>query len=167
MDKVVLIGCGGAGKSTLAIQLAEKTNLPLFHLDRLFWKAGWQEVDKETFIQKQAAILETDKWIIDGNYGGTMEKRLEQADTIIFLDFSTITCLVGIFSRYLRYRKTSRPDMTEGNAERLDYIFFKYVLFYNRTRRPKILKDLDTLPSNKEIHILRSRKEVAQFLEKF
>ena len=105
MDKVVLIGCGGAGKSTLAIQLAEKTNLPLFHLDRLFWNAGWKEVDKEIFIQKQAAILETDKWIIDGNYGGTMEKRLEQADTIIFLDFSTITCLVGIFSRYLRYRK--------------------------------------------------------------
>jgi len=164
MKRILIIGSGGAGKSTLAIKLAKNLSLPLVHLDCLFWKPGWVQRDKGEFRETLETVLEQPTWIIDGNFGSTMARRFEYADTIIFLNLPTLTCLYGIFSRYFQYRKQSRPDMTEGNNERIDLEFFLYVLFYNRQRRPLILSRLNKIGSDKKTIILRSRKEIKAFL---
>ncbi len=87
MKKIVLIGSGGAGKSTLARQLGEVLKINVYHLDALFWKPNWVGVPKDDQRNIQNKLVEKEEWIIDGNYGGTMEIRLNAADTIIFLIF--------------------------------------------------------------------------------
>lgn len=166
MKKVVLIGSGGSGKSTLARQLSDKLKINVYHLDVLFWKPNWVAIPKEEQRKVQNDLVKKEEWIIDGNYGGTMEIRLNAADTIIFLDFHRTICVYRAFKRMLRYRNKTRPDMGEGCKERFDLDFLMWIWKYPKTKRPGILKRLIRLSKDKEVIILRTPKEVQRFLEK-
>ena len=96
MERIMIIGCGGAGKSTLARQLGEKLDLPVVHLDKLFWRPGWEHISREEFDRLHREALAQEKWIIDGNYDRTMGERVKYCDTIIYLDFSRAACLMGV-----------------------------------------------------------------------
>jgi adenylate kinase family enzyme len=165
VKKIAIIGCGGSGKSTLSLELGQALSLPVHHLDMIFWKPNWTPMDHPEFLDIQSEIFAEDEWIVDGNYGSTMEQRLNQADTIIFLDLPTLSCLRGAVSRFFKYRNQTRPDMTEGNEERLNLEFLLWILFYRRTRRPAILSMLDELAQEKQIVILTSREAVEQFVD--
>lgn len=165
MKKVALIGSGGAGKSTLARQLGEELNIEVYHLDSLFWKPNWVGVSKDEQRNIQQDLVEKESWIIDGNYGGTMEIRLDAADTIIFLDISRFTCLFRVIKRSIKYRNRTRPDMGEGCNEKLDIEFLKWIWQYPNKKRPHILASLKILSDTKQIIILKSPREVRSFLE--
>ncbi|NEY74216.1 DNA topology modulation protein, partial [Bacillus mesophilus] len=120
MKKVVLIGSGGSGKSTLARQLGEKLKINVYHLDALFWKPNWVGVLKDEQRKVQNDLVNKEEWIIDGNYGGTMDIRLNAADTIILLDINRTICVYRAFKRMMQYRNKTRPDMGEGCEERID-----------------------------------------------
>ena len=107
MKKVIVIGCPGSGKSTFSRALHSSTGLPLVHLDMLFWNADKTTVEKSVFLKHLCAALEKDEWIIDGNYGTTMELRMAACDTVIFLDYPISACLEGIRQR----RGKPRSDM--------------------------------------------------------
>ena len=93
MNRVLIIGSGGSGKTTLARRLAERTGLPLIHLDALYWRPGWDPTPGDEWRARIAALVRGERWIIDGNYGGTLDLRLEACDTVIFLDVSRWVCL--------------------------------------------------------------------------
>ncbi len=164
MKRIMIIGCGGSGKSTLACSLARKLDLPVHHLDRLFWQPGWKELPRDEWHTLQEDLCTEKEWVIDGNYGGTMDLRIAAADTIIFLDMPTSICLLGAFQRLLRFRGRCRPDMTEGCPERLNRQYLNWIWAFRRKRRPGILDRLMELRGSKSIVILRSRREVQQFL---
>jgi adenylate kinase family enzyme len=166
MKKVVLIGSGGSGKSTIARQLGEKLKIDVYHLDALFWKPNWVGVPKDKQRKVQNELVSKEEWVIDGNYGGTMEVRLSAADTIIFLDIHRTICVYRAFKRMLQYRNKTRPDMGQGCEERFDLDFLKWIWHYPKTKRPGILKRLEQLSKDKQVIILKSPKEVQQFLEK-
>jgi len=113
MKRIILIGSGGSGKSTLARQLGAKLKLKVYHLDALFWKPNWVGVPKNEQRKIQNELVKNETWIIDGNYGGTMDIRLNAADTIIFLDVHRTICVYRVFKRMLQYRNKTRPDMGE------------------------------------------------------
>lgn len=140
MKKVIIIGSGGAGKSTLARKLGELLGIKVYHLDALYWKPGWEKTEHDVWKDTIAEILEKDEWIMDGNFGGTMEMRARGADSIIFLDYSTARCLYGIFKRRIMYHGKSRPDMTEGCPEKLDLEFINWVAQYKRKKAPAIIE---------------------------
>jgi len=165
MNRIVIVGCGGSGKSHLARELGRALVIPVHHLDQIFWKPDWMESGREEFVAAQKQIFTTSRWIIDGNYGGTMDLRLAQADAIIFLDHSTLSCLWGVVIRYFRFRNAVRPDMTEGNKERLNFEFLKWIISYRRLRRPKILSKLRGMMERKEIVILTNRQAGRQFID--
>ncbi|MGE7948981.1 DNA topology modulation protein [Lysinibacillus sp. NPDC093688] len=165
MKKVVLIGSGGSGKSTLARQLGERLKIKVYHLDTLFWKPNWVGVPKDEQRTIQNDLVKKEEWIIDGNYGGTMEIRLNTADTIIFLDIPRAICVFRALERIIRYRNKTRPDMGEGCEERFSFEFFKWIWQYPKTKRPKILERLEQLSKDKEVIILKSPKDVQYFLE--
>jgi len=165
MKRVLVIGCGGAGKTRLARRLGEFLGLPVHHLDRLFWKPGWEPSTDEEIRRAIEQIFETDRWIMDGNYSGTMEMRMARADTIIFLDLPTLACLCGVIARYLTYRDRTRPDMTEGNIERLGFDFLAWILTYRRRRRPKVLSLLNRHSHDRTIITLQSRRAVDSFID--
>ncbi|MFC7319985.1 DNA topology modulation protein [Halobacillus campisalis] len=166
MKKVVLIGSGGSGKSTLARQLDKKLKINVYHLDALFWKPNWVGVPKDEQRKVQNDLVEKEEWIIDGNYGGTMDIRLNAADTIIFLDIHRTICVYRAFKRVLQYRNKTRPDIGEGCEERFNLDFFKWIWDYPKTKRPEIQGRLEQFSEDKQVIILKSPKEVQLFLEK-
>lgn len=164
MERILIIGCGGAGKSTLARILGEKLNLPVVHLDQLFWKPGWVEESREEFDRKLALELEKPRWIIDGNFDRTMPQRLKKCDTVIYLDFPRTACLIGVIKRILTTYGTVRPDMGEGCPERFDMEFLRWVWHYNRNKRQRNYDLLDQAPDVQKI-ILKNRRGVKKFLQ--
>jgi adenylate kinase family enzyme len=165
MRRVLVIGSGGAGKSTFAARLGARTGLPVIHLDALYWRAGWRETPREEWAARVEELLAGDEWIMDGNYGGTMERRLAACDTVVFLDLPRALCLWRVIKRRAIFRGRARPDMAEGCRERLTWEFARWVWTYRRVRRPGVLKRLGELSEGQRVHVLRSSREVRRFLE--
>lgn len=165
MKKIILIGSGGAGKSTLARQLGAALQIEVIHLDALFWKPNWTPVQREKQVEIQTELVNKEEWIIDGNYGGTIDIRLQAADTIIFLDIPRTICVYRAFKRMIQYRNKTRPDMGKDCNERLDINFLKWIWRYPKTKRPDIVKKLEGLSTEKQIIILQTPKQIQQFIE--
>lgn len=165
MKRVIVIGCGGAGKSTFSRNLSDKLDIPVYHLDKLFWNRGWISTPQDEFDNKIQELANRDKWIIDGNYIRTFDMRAERADTIIFINMPTYVCFYRVIKRRVMYKDKSRPDMAEGCPESIDFEFFKWVLTYNKKIRPRILEKLKKY-NDKTVIILNSEKEVKDFIEK-
>lgn len=164
MERVVIIGCSGSGKSTLARQLGEKLNLPVVHLDRLFWKPGWQEATAEEFDEKLTAELEKDRWIIDGNFSRTMQQRLAKCDAVIFLDYNRLVCLWGVICRVVKSYGKTRPDMGEGCPERFDWEFIKWVWNFNHRNREKNYRYLNET-NHAQTYAFKTRRQLKMFLK--
>ncbi len=164
MQRVLVIGCGGAGKSALGRRLADLLELPLVHLDQHYWKPGWVETPRPEWLQKLTALLAEDSWIMDGNYGGTLGMRLAAADSVVLLDLPRRTCLWGIFKRRLLSRWVPRSDMAAGCREQLSPDFVRWVWNYPRDHRSGVLEKLKEVEGEKEIFVLTSRRDVEEFV---
>jgi adenylate kinase family enzyme len=162
MKRVLVIGSPGAGKSTLATEIARRTRLPLIHLDRHHWRAGWVEADKAEWEPQVAALIAGESWVIDGNYGGTLAARLARADTVIWLDFPVWLCVARVFRRAVHYRGRTRPDMAEGCPEQLNWEFLVYTARFPWTGRKRILAKLPAF-TGRLVH-LRRPSEAERFL---
>ena len=146
MQRLLVIGPCGAGKSTLATELGKLLSLPVIHIDQLHWHPGWVEGSAGELRAELLAITEMDQWIIDGNYGDTLAERLERADTVLYLDYPISLCIWRLLRRLLEYRGRTRPDITEGCPERFNLPFLIYLLKWNsgpRVRTEKMLKDFE------------------------
>jgi adenylate kinase family enzyme len=163
MNRVVVVGSGGSGKSTFTRELGEITGLPVIHLDTLFWKPNWTSTPKDEWVEVVRRELKRDEWIMDGNFGSTREMRMQAADTIIVLDLSRCLCMYRILKRMVKYRNRKRPDMAEGCFERFDWEFIMWVWNYRKTSRVRLLRELES-QTKKDVIILKSRREVAEFL---
>jgi len=164
MQKILVIGPGGAGKTTFARQLGEILGMAVVHLDSLYWKPGWVEPPKREWAATLEEVLRRATWIMDGNYSGTLKARLEACDAVVFLDLPRLVCTWRILKRAARYRNTTRPDMADGCPERLNLKFLVWIWNYRRRTRPKILKLLEERRGEREIIWLRSSGQVKQFL---
>ncbi len=164
MKRILIIGCPGAGKTTLAFKLQEKLDVEIIHLDQAYWKANWTETPKEEWQKKVEQLIEKDQWIMDGNYGGTMDIRMERADTILFLDFSTLTCLYRVIKRTIQFKGQTRKDMGPDCPERFDFNFFHYVLMFRFLSRKSILQRLEKF-KEKEIHVFNNSKSIDNYLQ--
>lgn len=164
MRKVLVIGSSGAGKSTFSRRLGEVTGLDVIHLDKLFWNPNWIETPEQTWRARVKGLLTRESWIMDGNFGGTMELRLAACDTVIFLDLPRLVCTWSIIKRVLTYRPDTRPDMAGGCAERFDWEFIKWTWDYPRRSRPKVEERLSKVEGSAKIIRLRSRGEMDHFL---
>lgn len=161
MNKVIVIGCPGSGKSTFSRALHELTGLPLYHLDLLNWNSDKTTVNKNVFIERLKNIITLDSWIIDGNYGSTIELRLKECDTAFFLDYPVDVCIDGIKQRQGKTRSDMPWTETEDDEE-----FLEFIKNYNSQSRPNVLSLLEQY-SEKEIVIFKSREEADKYLKNF
>lgn len=165
MRRVLVIGSGGAGKSTFATELAKRTGLPLIHLDANYWKAGWAETPKEEWERRVAELAGRSEWVMDGNYIGSIECRLAACDTVVFLDLPRTTCLWRAFKRRIQYRGRTRPDMAAECPEKMDWEFVQWIWKYPKQTRPLIMERLARLDGGRKAVVLRTAEEVRGFLE--
>ena len=162
MERVLIIGSPGAGKSTLAREVARVTGLPLVHLDQLHWSAGWVESTRAEMEAKVREVIAGPRWVIDGNYGGTLALRLTRADTVIDLDLPRWLCVFNIVRRTLAHRGRTRSDMAPGCPEHLNWEFLAYTFNFPSGGRRRIEETMRSY-SGRRIR-LRSRREVKRFL---
>ena len=159
-NKIIVLGCPGSGKSTFSKKLHEVTQLPLIHLDNIWWKKDRSHISREEFDRKLGEILHGDKWIIDGNYSRTYEVRFKACDTVIFFDLSFEECMSGIKERV--GKKRSDIPWTE---QELDPELVKLVDDYDSDNRPVILSLMEKY-SNKNRFIFQSRSAADEWLNK-
>lgn len=164
MQKVIIIGCPGGGKSTFARALHEASSLPLFHLDMMYWNPNRTKVPREIFQERLEDALGQERWIIDGNYNRTMEMRMQACDTIFFLDYPVEVCLEGARNR----KGTKRTDLpwVEGKDDEVEAEFLEFIRSFREESRPHILELLEK-NADKRIHVFRSREEANRFLKMF
>ena len=127
----------------------------------LFWNADKTTVGKSVFLDRLLKIIENSEWIIDGNYGSTMELRMQKCDTVIFLDYPLDVCLNGIQDR----KGKPRSDMPWIESDEDDAEFVEFIKNYNSQSRPKVIELLKRY-SDKDIYIFSNRVQAEEFLNK-
>lgn len=165
MKRILIIGSGGAGKSTLARQLGERLHLDVYHLDALMWRPGWVMAPREERIDIQQQLVKKKDWIIDGNFGNTLDLRLQAADTVILIDLPRIICVYRILKRVARYRGTTRPDMGASCEEKLDFAFLKWIWNFPDVQRPQLLRQIQQHPKQPNLVHLKSSRAVRNYLK--
>lgn len=159
MQKAIVIGSPGAGKSTFARALRDVTGLPLYYLDMLWHRPDQTTVSEREFDEKLHVLLSESRWIIDGNYSRTLEMRLKYCDTVFLLDYPLELCLSGVESRIGKAREDLPWHETEFDRE-----FRQYIMDFPRERLPQIYALLAKYQGSRDIFIFKSREESTAFL---
>jgi adenylate kinase family enzyme len=170
MRRVAVIGCSGAGKTRLALELGARLGLPVVHLDRLYWKPGWQESTRAEFSDRQRVELPPDRgWIVDGTYVTTMPLWLPRVDTIVLLDLPTPLCLWRALKRAWHGRGRTRADMGEGCPEHVfawSYVeFLIYIARFRSRQLPRVMHAIAAHAAHARLIRLASDDEIAAFLD--
>ena len=160
-QKAIIIGCPGAGKSTFARKLSDKMHLPLYYLDMLWHKPDRTTVDRNIFDEKLKEIVLKEKWIIDGNYGRTLEMRIQWCEAIFLLDFPVEECLAGAKSRIGK----QRVDMPWLETQ-FDEEFKHWIMDFPKNELPIIYELLDRYKGEKSIYVFHSRADIEDYLSK-
>ena len=163
--KVLIVGCGGAGKSTLAVEMGKRFGLPIVHLDKLWWLPDWKNRSEQEFDVMLADELAKSDWIIEGNYFRTFKTRLKHADFCIFLDYDTELCVQSVYERVEKYKGTTRPDMAEGCPEQIDDEFKNWITSFKKNVRPSMLSEMQN--SSIPYMVFQTREATANWLNDF
>ena len=156
--RVAVIGCPGGGKSTFSRALRDRVDLPLYHLDAIYWREDRTHLSREEFYPLMREIIAREEWIIDGNYNSTLEWRVAACDLLIFLDYPTEVCLEGVRAR----RGQKRSDMPWVQEED-DEEFLEFIRAFETESRPRILEWIKKYP-DKAVVTFRTREEAEGYL---
>jgi adenylate kinase family enzyme len=162
MKRVAIVGPGGAGKSTFARALGERIDVPVFHLDRFFWKPGWVETPRDEWRSRQSELFAGDRWIADGNYGGTFDERFARADTVIIVARSRLACVASAFGRTARHH--GKAVQADECPERFQVAFYRWIWNYQRDSRPRLDAALQR-HDHLQVVELTTRRAMTRFLD--
>ncbi len=166
MQRILIIGSPGAGKSTLARTMGERLGLNVVHLDQLWWRPGWVEAPLDEF---RAAVMDAaagERWVMDGNFSKSFDIRAARADTIIWIDQPRLLCLWRAVKRVLTHRGAVRADMAEGCPVKIDMEFARYIWTYPSEVAPRMEKLIDAHGDHARFFRLRSDAEMNEFVER-
>lgn len=163
MERVLIIGSNGAGKSTFSFRLADKTGLPLIHIDQIYWRGAWEVTPEDEFDCQVQSEVQKFRWIMEGNNLRSLSRRLDCADTVFWFEFPPLLCVLNILRREWTYRGRVRPDMPDQCVSQWDLRFLRSVWTFNRKNHRQISS---LLQRTENIRIIRftNYRQVEQYL---
>ncbi len=162
-NKIVVVGVSASGKSTFARKLAERTHLPLTHMDSIWWKPGWVEVGEEEATRQMEELTQRDAWVIEGYIPKAARPFVfERATSIVYLDYSRATGAARYLRRWLKHRKNPRPEL-EGSPEKFDWKFLKLV--WNKGEAISLNKFLAKVEEQQKIRVIKKPSEADKLLK--
>jgi adenylate kinase family enzyme len=169
--KIAIIGCAGSGKTYLTLKLAEKLQLPIYHLDQFAWKPNWERIDFEELKKIHHDLCKKDAWIIEGIYFKLLHERVQAADIVIFLDMPRFVCLWNVIKRsWLNLGKVIKGN-PQGCVQRIFSFkfleFLRWIWNFDRKHRPNILKTLQEFTESKQMYVIKSRQEMNDVINGF
>ncbi|SLN24634.1 topology modulation protein [Falsiruegeria litorea R37] len=164
MQRIMIIGGPGSGKSTLARALVDRLDLPVVHMDPIYWKGDWILRDPAQVMQMARTAADASAWVFDGNHSRSMAYRAERADLIVMLDMPRSVRMWRVLWRSARFYGRTRPDMGPNCPERFDWAFLKFCWNYQTDGRLSALQFVTEWSDRCATRILRSRAEVEVFL---
>ena len=165
MQRVLVIGIPGAGKSTFSRKLAERTGLPLIHLDKEFWQPGWKMTPREQWRAKVVALVAREAWVMDGNYDSSLDLRLPRADAVVWFDYPRRVALPRVLWRVAKTYGRVREDLAPGCPEKVDWEFLRYVWDFPGKERPRVVAMLAEHGRHLQPMVFRRDRDVALFLD--
>ena len=167
INRIMIIGCGGSGKTTFSKKLHSILNLPLVHLDKEYWQPYWTKPTIEFWENSVENLASKELWILEGNYGGTFDIRLKRVDLVIWLDMPMPLCLYRVMKRSIQNHGKVRPDLPEGCKDKISFEFLHYIFSFPWSGRKRIVRRLGKSPFGHQIVQLKSRKQTEDFLNNF
>lgn len=167
--KIEIMGYSGSGKSTLCRKLAEMYEVPFLHLDSVHFLKNWEVRNEEEKQKIVSTFLDHNQegWVIDGNYTKlSYERRVDEADVVIQLLFPGINCLIRCIKRFFTYKGKSRPDMTEGCEEKIDWEFVKWILWEGRSKKARDRYEKIQKQYPGKVVVIRNRRQLDKYLER-
>lgn len=161
--KISIIGGPGTGKSTLANNLGKEMNLPVYHLDGIHHLKNWVPRNKNERDRMILEKVQESMWVIDGTYTSTLKERIEVSDLVIFLNYSTVARLKGIFLRYIKNRGKEKPEIP-GCKEKMDWEFIKFTLNWEKNKG-RVIKETLNKNNDKKILVFKKRKDLNKWYE--
>jgi adenylate kinase family enzyme len=164
MDRILIIGCSGGGKSTIARELSDILGIEVIHLDKVLWKSGCRLTHPQAEPDAVKSLLDQPQWIIDGNYTASLPMRLAEADTVVMIDFSRMRCLLRALRRLFQFRGTTRPDMGANCPEEFNLHLLRWIWNYPHVERPELVKQLQEHGSHAQVVVLKTPADVEHWL---
>jgi len=165
MQRVLVIGIPGAGKSTFSRKLAQRTGLPLIHLDKEFWQPGWKVTPREEWRPKVASLVARDAWVMDGNYDSSLDLRLPRADMVVWFDYPRRVALPRVLLCVAKTYGRVREDLAPGCPEKIDLEFLRYIWEFPHKERPRVVASLAEHGKHLKPFVFRRDRDVARFLD--
>lgn len=164
MKRILILGAYGSGKTTFGCALSELLKIPVHHLDRYYWKENWQIPSLEEWTDVNQKIIKQEVWIIEGNYLKTLDYRIKECDTIIYLETNKWLCIYRVLKRTLLNVGRQRKDLPDGCIDRINFAFLKSVFLFDKNIRPIIFKRLKKSNHKLFIHNSTAKKFVLKYL---
>jgi adenylate kinase family enzyme len=164
LQRIAIIGPSATGKSTLARRLGSLLGIPVYHLDALYWRPAWVATPDDEWDATLQRIVAADRWIVDGNFTASIQRRLEAADTVIFLDLPRRVSLLAVVRRRIQQLWRLPPGVAEGCRPMFNLRLFRWIWTFPKDHRQAFLQMLERQPPEKQVLILRSRRDVRRLV---
>lgn len=164
--RILVIGPPGSGKTWFSTALSRAIHVPVYHLDRVYWKPGWVRAGMEEVREGLERLLAREEWILDGNYHDTLARRADASDMVVLLDVPRPRCILNVLVRIVRKRRAVRDDIPENSPERLDLSFLRWIWTYDREIKPVTGRLLADARRTRRVVVLRNRSEMRDFLSR-
>ena len=165
MRRIIVVGCQGSGKTSLALRLGHKLGTPVVHLDVLYWRPGWKASDKSSFRARVADAIAGEGWVVDGSFSGlAFDLTLARADTLIVIERPLLLCLWRVAWRSAFDRDGTRPDLPEGCPEGFDASVFRFAWDFPEKHRPEIFAAIERFGRHLDVVRLCNDQDAAEFL---
>jgi adenylate kinase family enzyme len=162
VQRVAVVGSGGAGKSTFARALGGVTDIPVIHLDENYWNPGWVGTPRDEWAAIQGALVARDRWIIEGHYANTFDLRFRRADTVIVLALSRRVCIYRVLKRVVL--NWHHDTQARGCPEHFDLTFLRWLWDFPQNGRPKLAAALQRHEDHLEVVVLKSSASARRYL---